>query len=112
MCIVLGILYGSQEENIRIGQALALGFLNPPFIMHFVAREHLTKSLLVKSQGLKDLHQRLSLLTEISLPDSWTPPFSTASTAPEPLLAYFYSPECKTFSFLPRVPPCPAPSPV
>lgn len=79
MCMVLGIPYGSQEESIRIGRALALGFLNPPSIMHFFAQERLTKSLLVKSQGLKDLHQRLSLLTETSLPDSWTP------HAPRPL---------------------------
>lgn len=54
--MVLGIPYESQEGNGRIGQAPALGFLNPPSIMHFAAQEHSAESL-VKSQGRKDLHQ-------------------------------------------------------
>lgn len=40
---------------------------------------------LVRSRGLKDCHRRLSLLTERSLQDSWTPPLSTASSCSGPL---------------------------
>lgn len=39
---------------------------------------------LVRSRGLKDSHRRLSLLTERSLQDSWTPPLSTASSCSGP----------------------------
>lgn len=43
----------------------------------------------------------------MSLQDAWTPPFSTASTASEPFLTYFCSPERHTFSLVSIEPPWP-----